>query len=123
LADEAEVRLPQLAKEPLILPARGTGNRLLIDETLARQNAPLRWSFEVNRTATALDLVSGGVGIAFLPASSLDGVATPGVVSRPVADMIISRPVGILTRRGKVESRGAAALRSCIVDVATLNSS
>ncbi|MEM7441616.1 MAG: LysR family transcriptional regulator [Pseudomonadota bacterium] len=117
LAEKAEVPPALLADEHLILPARGTGNRLLIDETLARVDPPLRWSFEVNRTATALELVAGGVGVAFLPASSFEGAAIRHVVWRPVSNMVISRPVGILTRRGKVESRSAAALRNCILNV------
>lgn len=118
LAEQVEISPAHLVNERLILPARGTGNRLLIDETLAHVEPPLRWSFEVNRTATALDLVAEGVGVAFLPASSLEGAALRNVVWRPVDNMAISRPVGILIRRGKVESRSAAALRKCIAKFA-----
>lgn len=118
LAGVEEVPLGRLAEERLILPARGTGNRLLIDETLARADPPLRWTYEVNRTATALDLVAEGAGVAFVPKSALEGSAVRHVIWRPVAEMIIPRPVGILTRRGKVESRSAAALRKSVIRVA-----
>ncbi|MEM6385452.1 MAG: LysR family transcriptional regulator [Pseudomonadota bacterium] len=118
LAAMAEIPLNRLAEERLILPTRGTGNRLLIDETLARVNNSLRWTFEVSRTATALDLVAGGVGLAFLPTSALEGAAARDVIWRPVSDMAITRPVGLLTRRGKVESHSAATLRQSILHVA-----
>ncbi len=119
LAEMEQIQPADLVEERLILPARGTGNRLLLDEALARMDLLLRWTFEVNRTATALDLVSGGVGVAFVPVSSLKGAAVRHVVGRTVSDMAISRPVGILTRRGKVESRSAAAVRKSILSVAT----
>lgn len=115
LADLKEVPLSRLVQERLILPARGTGNRILIDEAVARLNTSLRWTFEVNRTATALELVAAGVGITFLPSSSFEGAEIRHVVWRPVSNMVISRPVGILTRRGKIENRAAAALRKSIL--------
>ncbi|MEM8701476.1 MAG: LysR family transcriptional regulator [Pseudomonadota bacterium] len=118
LAREDKVHLARLVEERLILPARGTGNRLLIDETLSRVDPPLRWFCEVNRTATALDLVAGAAGVALVPKSSLENAAVRNVIWRPVADMIIPRPVGILMRRGQAESRSAAELRRSIVQVA-----
>ena len=49
-----------IATDQLILPARGTGNRLLIDEALASARLSLRWTFEVERSTTVLTLVAGG---------------------------------------------------------------
>ncbi|MCY4178776.1 MAG: LysR family transcriptional regulator, partial [Litoreibacter sp.] len=65
----ASPRIPWSAirSEQLILPARGTGNRLLIDEGLASGGGSLRWSMEVGRTATAIELVAAGLGVAPLP--------------------------------------------------------
>ncbi|MGR3634824.1 MAG: LysR family transcriptional regulator [Shimia sp.] len=96
---------------PLILPAKGTGNRLLIDEALARARVQVRWSFEVGRTTTALDLVEGAMGAALLPFSAIDparvGVATlqsPG----------ISRSIGLLSRVGQVDTSLVSAVKAAI---------
>ena len=117
LTAEPTVHLEHLVDEPLILPARGTGNRLLIDETLAQSNLPLRWTFEVNRTSTALDLVAEGVGLAFLPESALRGAGPKKVVWRPVQNLVIHRPIGIVTRRGKIQNQSVTALRQSIMRV------
>ncbi|MEM9756371.1 MAG: LysR family transcriptional regulator [Pseudomonadota bacterium] len=122
LARGDSVAMAHLTGETLILPARGTGNRLLIDETFAQAGHPLRWTYEVNRTATALELVAGGVGVALVPKTSVDGAAVRRVVWRPVRDITITRPVGLVTRRGKVDSSGAIALRRSIRKVAASTS-
>ena len=96
---------------PLILPARGTGNRLLIDEAMAKARVPSNWTFEVGRTATALELVETGVGAALVPESATDGA---GVATCALADMEIARPVGILTRLGQTDTQPVTALKCAI---------
>lgn len=108
---------PDLASEPLILPARGTGNRLLIDEALARSRTPVRWTFEVGRTSTALELVSRGIGIAPLPRLALDGTSSDNVRWRPVNGPDVARPIGLLTRIGQKDTPQAAALKRAIAAV------
>lgn len=99
--------------EALILPARGTGNRLLIDEAMARARLPLRWSCEVRRSSTALDLVAAGTGVALLPLSAAQS-AGGRVLYRPVTQPEIRRPVGLLTRVGQQDRPSAAALKAAI---------
>jgi len=108
-----EIAWTDLAGEGLILPAQGTGNRLLIDEALARTKLPLRWTYEVGRSTTALDLVAAGVGVAPLPLSAME--QRQGVVWRQMKSPEISRPIGLLRRAGQRESAAAAALIKHIV--------
>lgn len=103
-----------LEKETLIMPARGTGNRSFIDEASAKQGLRLQWSFEVQRSATALDLVAGGCGIALLPRSAVEPNRHKGVVYRSLEEPQISRPVGLLTRSGRPLTVAAGELMGAI---------
>ena len=111
LADCTTIGWQDLEKMPLILPARGTGNRLLIDEAMARARQPLRWTYEVGRSSTALELVKNGVGAALLPQSSI-GVGQVATCMLEIPD--IARPIGLLTRLGQSEAPASAALKQAI---------
>ncbi|WP_164661142.1 LysR family transcriptional regulator [Tropicibacter sp. Alg240-R139] len=109
------VNLSDLSDEPLILPARGTGNRLLIDEAMARAMVPLRWTYEVGRTATALEMVADGLGLALVPQSAIER-ARVAICALDLPD--IRRPIGLLTRAGRADTAAAAALKQAIRSVA-----
>ncbi|MEM7463329.1 MAG: LysR family transcriptional regulator [Pseudomonadota bacterium] len=98
LARRGSLSWQDLKGEALILPARGTGNRLLIDEALARSPNPLHWQYEVGRSTTALDLVSKGIGVAPLPKMALVDRPSDSICWRPVNSPDVSRPVGLLSR-------------------------
>ncbi|NND42944.1 MAG: LysR family transcriptional regulator [Silicimonas sp.] len=100
LADNSEIEWGSLEGKTLILPARGTGNRMLIDEMTARERLSLHWSYEVERSTTARELAATGNGIALLPRSLIaKDLANQGVVQRSTTPTI-KRPVGILTKAG-----------------------
>lgn len=114
LARRDIVTWDDLSDAEVILPARGTGNRVLIDDTLARMKNNLHWTFETERSTTALALVSNGVGAALLPLSLLRSSADDRVVWRSVGAPRIARPIGLLSRLGHVETAQVAALKSAI---------
>jgi len=115
LASQGSLTWHDLSGIPLILPARGTGNRLLIDEALARNGTPVLWTHEVGRTTTAMELVSQEIGVAVLPRMALEGCSSGGLVWRPVEDPAIMRPIGLLTRLGHENTASARAFREAIV--------
>jgi len=110
-AGQKSIRLDDLNDTPLILPTRGTGNRLLIDEAAARARLTLRWDYEIGRSTTALGLVVAGMGAALLPQSAI-GVANVAVCTLESLD--ISRPVGLLSRVGQSQIPAVAALKLAI---------
>ena len=118
LADQETVGWDSLGHESLILPARGTGNRLLIDEAMARMQVPIRWTFEVGRSATAIQLVAGGLGLAPLPFSALRSDFAGLVVSRRITRPDIARSIGLLTRIGQRDRSAARRLIAALRDVA-----
>ncbi len=115
LAGKADLTWRDLDDESLILPARGTGNRLLIDEALARSNAQVRWTYEVGRSTTALELVAEGIGVAPLPKAAALGALGHVVDWREIARPAVSRPIGLLTRLGHADTVAAAALKQAIL--------
>lgn len=116
LASRSELRWQDLAETRLILPARGTGNRMIIDDALARSPDPLRWTYEVGRSTTALDLVAQRVGVAVLPRTAVTPPLTAEVQFKHIGAPRVSRPVGLITRIGQVETPPARALMQAVRD-------
>lgn len=119
LAGQSMVRLSDLKDTPLIVPARGTGNRLLIDEAMARARIPLMWAFEVGRSTTALTLVRDGMGAALLPQSAIGDAQ---VATCLLDEFNIARPVGLLSRLGQRDSAAIIALKAAMRVAAMANS-
>lgn len=123
LADRKRLRWSDLQGDALILPARGTGNRLMIDEALARSGTPVRWSYEVGRTSTALNLVVQRMGIAPLPRMAVLSEENGGITWNTVSEPEVSRPIGLVTRPGLSETPAEAALKAAVLrQVETLRS-
>lgn len=114
LSKPGSARWANLSGQPLILPARGTGNRLLIDDAMARVRNPLNWTFEVGRTTTALELVSDGAGIGLLPRSVALSHASHGLVFQKMEAPEITRPIGLLGRAGQADTEAVAALKQAL---------
>lgn len=113
-----------LAGETLILPSKGTGNRLLIDDALASARVPPHWSYEAFRSSTALDLARAGLGAAILPRSALKHAAAAEMHAIPVSDPHIVRPIGLLSPNAAAPSGAAGALKDHVMArAADLNAS
>lgn len=116
LAEAGSIGLDALQDTPLTLPARDTGNRLLIDEAMAAARMVLNWTYEVGRAKTALELVADGLGAALVPQSAIGaGRVAMCELERPR----ISRPVGLLSRLGQQDAPAVTALKTAIRNVAT----
>ena len=120
LAGRGALSWADLAGERLILPARGTGNRLLIDEALARARIEAPWTVEARRTSTALALVAAGLGAAPVPRAA---GGAPACVLRPIGAPEVSRSLGLLRRAGRAGAPQAEALAAAIRAAAAYSSS
>lgn len=114
LAQKAEVTWHDIAAQELILPSRGTGNRLLIDDARAGAKASLLWTFETGRSTTALDLAAAQLGLALLPKSVMASAKGRELTFRELCDPQIKRPIGLLTRFGLTETRAVKAVKAAI---------
>jgi DNA-binding transcriptional LysR family regulator len=66
LAARATITVQSLSQRNLIGFARGWANRSLADQMLARAGMSIEPSLEINDTATLLDLIEAGLGVAIL---------------------------------------------------------
>jgi DNA-binding transcriptional LysR family regulator len=114
LAGRKKIAWTELEGTTLILPARGTGNRLLIDDAMAQVRLSMIWTHEVNRSTTALELVEAGLGVALLPHSVLRSFVTEKIVTCDLNAPEIIRPIGLLTRIGQSDTHAIAALKKAI---------
>lgn len=109
LAGRREIRWREVDPARFIVPVKGTGNRLLIDEALARAGERLRWAYEVGRSTTHLGLVESGIGVAALPGSAISAAPGDAVTARALVEPVISRAVGVVRHGGRALSPAARA--------------
>ncbi|WP_395175624.1 LysR family transcriptional regulator [Roseibium alexandrii] len=118
LAAQDNVRWPDLLNEDLILPARGTGNRLLIDDAMAKGRISAQWTYEVGRSTTAMEMVSGGVGIALLPRSAATSAFAQGLRFKKLPKPVVTRPIGLLTRMGVSDTPVVSSVKDSLREYA-----
>ncbi len=119
LTQQDRITWADIAEETLIVPARGTGNRLLIDEAMARARLPLLWSYEIRRSTTALELVGAGIGVALLPRSAVTPIHQSWIAFKPISAPTIIRPVGILSRIAQKPTASEESFKTIIRHIAT----
>lgn len=98
LVDRSPVSLEDLADHELLLEARGTAFRDVLDRQLAERGVELRAQAEFDGMRLLTSLAFGGLGAGIVPAS-----AVPANLSGPwrilSVDGLPSRQVGLATRR------------------------
>jgi DNA-binding transcriptional LysR family regulator len=97
LSRHRDVQWTQLKGLPLIRISLPSGNSTLIDDALGPLRETLRWRYEAQRNAMAVDMVRAGLGLTVAPALSVIGA--PGVVSVPLREPQVSRTLVVVTRR------------------------
>lgn len=115
LAQRRRVRWAELADVDCIGLASGSGNRLLIDQGLAQLAARPRWIGEVLHVPALLSVIQAGLGVGAVPAHGLAGPAGHGLVSVELVEPLLSRQVGILSKRGQPASPAVQAFRDVVV--------
>ncbi len=100
---------------PLMRVGKQTGNRILIDEALGNRRESMNWKYEVQHITTVVSFVQQGLALAVLPEFVLAGTEIPGITGVPLRNPTVTRPIGMLTRKGAPLSPAAEDLRSIIV--------
>ena len=88
-----------LREAELIMVSSLSGNRALLDYQMARKHLSLNGMYEVEHLATAIALVSAGVGTAILPNSAMQEGAYPLVRRVPLVGPVIKRTVVLIRRK------------------------
>ncbi|NIF99588.1 LysR family transcriptional regulator [Burkholderia sp. Ax-1720] len=115
LARRRRVSAAEVAAEPLVLTARGTSVRAVVDAALAGAGCTPELACEPTYMMTAVAMVRGGLGLTILPASAREVLAEPELVARPIDDAAFVRPVALVKRRGRTLPRVAEAFAERVI--------
>ncbi|MDB5894521.1 MAG: transcriptional regulator, partial [Rhodoferax sp.] len=113
LAGKPEVRWQDLAGETLIRIALPFDNSLTIDDAIGPMREQLRWRFETQRHALAMQMVREGAGLAVLP--RLHVSPADELVTIPMVEPRVNRTLVLVTRRGDTLSGPEARLRDMVL--------
>lgn len=98
-----------LAGQPVITLTRDSGIRLLVEIGFERAGLALRPAFEVTQIATALALVTAGLGVAVLPGYARAAEAAQGTAALALAGPPMGREISIAFARDRSHPPAAAA--------------
>nr|WP_274620571.1 LysR substrate-binding domain-containing protein [Colwellia maritima] len=104
-----QVAWQHLIDYPFITLKRPSSIRLLMDNILAEQDIFLNVSFETNQLATVVQMVATGLGVSVMPSLYKQQMQALNLEFRELSSPVISRRVGIITRRRYPLSKTAQA--------------
>jgi len=110
-AAKAKVSLAALSGVPFIAFDREAPTRKALDRLFREKNLELNPIMEMDNVETIKRAVEMGLGVAILPlATATAEVASGSLVAKGFADGPVSRPIGLLLRKGKYLDRASAAV-------------
>ncbi|MDR3472389.1 MAG: LysR family transcriptional regulator [Devosia sp.] len=115
-AARASVAWRDLQDQILIGVSRASGNRVLLDNALARTPVRVSWFYEVNHLTTSLGLVERGLGLSVLPRLAMPSDDHPVLMAIPLTDPVVTRTIGIVERRSGRLSPAAQRFRDMLTN-------
>jgi DNA-binding transcriptional LysR family regulator len=98
LAARHRLTLRDVVAYPLVLTARGTSVRALIERVLAQEDLEFTVACDANYMSTAVAMVRAGLGVSVLPASAVNTASCVGVLTKPLTDAGLTRKIAILRK-------------------------
>ncbi len=118
LAEKAAIEWTDIDPTRFIAVWKGSGNRMLIDNALARARISMDWAYEARHLSTALALVEAGVGVSAMPLSAVPDSAQSLIVARPLVAPEIVRTIGLVRRADATLSPTAEKLYATLLNLA-----
>lgn len=100
---------------PLIGVSRASGNRMILENALARTGTRLAFQYEVNHLTTSLGLVERGLGLSVLPRLATPPGDHPTIVVKQISDPVVQRTIGLVERRTVRLSPAAQQFRDMLL--------
>ena len=107
LAKKRFVKWSELNDFDYISVDKSSGNRLILDQALAKLKKQPMSMYETQHGTTTIGLVEAGLGVAVVPAMAMPGPNHPLLVSVPLTEPTVSRHVGLIKRRTSILSPAA----------------
>ena len=114
LLAHARVDWQAIAELPFIALQRPSSIRQLIDGALLEQEITLNVEFETNQLATIGQMIATGLGVSAMPSLCIEQLQSIGVECRPLMSPMVSRRVGIITKRRYPLSCAAQSFKELI---------
>ena len=102
-----EVTWKDLENYKLISVSRTSGNRLLLDKSIVRDQVKLNSFYEVQHLSTSLGLVETGLGLSIVPRLAMPMGTNTALTYRPLAGEQIDRSIGLIRRTSTPVSASA----------------
>jgi DNA-binding transcriptional LysR family regulator len=113
LARKRRVRWSDLENHRIIGVSRESGNRIVLENALARANVRVGWFYEVIHLSTAFGLTETGMGASVLPRLATPS-KHPTIVTKAIVEPTVTRTIGIVERRGGSLSPAAGRFRELL---------
>ena len=110
LLDKPQLKWQDLQGFAYIAMQRPSSIRLLIDQTFQDHDIKLNPAFEAHQLASIGRMVTAGLGISIVPTLSSGQMLEMGAKCRPVIAPVITRNVGVITRKRHPLSVAAQAM-------------
>jgi DNA-binding transcriptional LysR family regulator len=114
LARRKKLSWKQLEPHPLIFAGQVSANRSLLDLAPGMGDLRLQSFYEVQRSSTAVGLVAEGVAAAVVPRLAMQKGAYPRLRIIALTDPVVSRTLGLVSRKTAHLSPAAQALYDLI---------
>jgi LysR family transcriptional regulator, transcriptional activator of the cysJI operon len=116
LARRPRLTAASLANQRFIAFDRDIPTRRLVDRFLRGARTSVIITMELDNIETIKRSVEAGLGISILPRSALENeVKSSTLVARPFATARLTRPIGIIYRRGREQSAAVRAFLDTLV--------
>jgi len=110
LARKRKATWSDLAQYDFISVSKSSGNRLLLDQALAKVSGRPQPLYEAEHVTTMIGMVEAGLGVAAVPALAMPAADHPLLVSVQLIDPIVTRRIGLIRRKGRTLSPAAEQL-------------
>lgn len=107
LSQSTSLSLKDLTRFPLIAMRPELSMRKILDSAADQLGIKLQPAYEVFNHDTLIGMVAAGLGIGAMPSLTISMVGHAGVSSLQIVDPVVSRKIGIITRRGETLTHAA----------------
>lgn len=113
-AHRQSVDWEDLTEERFMTVAKESGNRLLIDDALAKSGKRTLSIYEVSHIMTLLGMVEAGLGVAAVPKLAMPLTSHATLTSVKLEHPRVTRTLGLISRRGRPLAPAAQQLYTLI---------
>lgn len=115
LAKKKQVSWRELYEHDYVSVDRTSGNRLVLDQALNAVVPKGPSVCETRHVTSLLRLVEEGIGVAAVPSMAMPAPEQSNLTSVPLKDPVVTRRIGLMTRRGRQLTPAAEAFYQLIV--------